>query len=128
MEAAKEPARFCVNCAQMVKVSDILERAANRLDKPGAWMKGALASDRNGYIVDPQSPQACAWCLAGAIAKECHDAGCSHFAATVADILVEYLPWNFDDIEVWSDDYRRTQGEVVALLRECAADLRTHSK
>jgi hypothetical protein len=51
----------------------VLLSAARRYIKRG-WCRTALALDAAGRMVSPRSPEACTWCLLGALERAKHDA------------------------------------------------------
>lgn len=51
----------------MSEIADILDQAADRLSKPGAWIRGPFAINSAGNEVDACDHWAVAWCAAGAL-------------------------------------------------------------
>jgi len=49
----------------------LLEAARMLLDDPDAWVQGAYAKDADGLPAHEMSPEACRWCLSGAIRALC---------------------------------------------------------
>lgn len=104
----------------MVSVAKILNRAADLIEKPGAWTQDAAARDSSGRRIEPTSREAVCWCTWGAIAK----VGGKHervaFDALIASLNLPdwYDPASFG--EVWNDAPGRTQDEAVAALRDAA--------
>lgn len=108
-----------------MSVADILERAADRLSKPGAWTQDELARDAEGKAVGPLDPAAVCWCMSGAIIAECPDAFAEWQAlGTVSSVL----PKVSEPILTYNDQKRRTQAEVVAKLCEAAAKAREQGR
>lgn len=105
----------------MVEVGDVLERAANRLSKPGAWTQGADSRDADGNDLDNVDPDdgdhsPVSWCAGGAIFAEAPNQVTYEAARNVlASVTGSYVPMD------WNDAAERTQQEVVAKLREAAA-------
>lgn len=101
-----------------MKIADILNRAADRLSKRGAWTKGADARDANGRDVsDPNDPDAVCWCVGGAIWRE-----------TPPDCQIGLVISFFsgavqgaDPIYEWNDKPSRRKHEVIATLKAAAA-------
>lgn len=94
----------------------IINRAADRLEKPGAWIQHILARNANGYSVMPRDKDAICWCLTGALILESGgDIGSCISArrAVAKEIGVRFLTG-------WNDCPGRTQSEVVTALREAA--------
>lgn len=107
----------------MSKIADILDRAADRLSKPGAWTQGANARDADGRGVSPNNPAAVCWCLSGvlysveprySVAREANDFMNRY-------VLVSYA-------HHWNDAPERTQSEVIQTLRQAADKAREAGK
>lgn len=96
-------------------VALVLERAADRLSKPGAWTQVHLARDVNGVPVKPGDYRATCWCISGALLREAPSRPLMDYPTLDAAIGM-YPSWN--------DAPERTQSEVVAKLREAAAAAR----
>lgn len=108
-----------VNPTDPAVVADVLERAANRLSKPGAWTQGHNARNAEGHVTVPSSEAAICWCMGGAILAE---SGGSK-ARAAFDIIRKVLPPQpsaHDPIAAFNDAPERTQQEVVQVLREAA--------
>lgn len=99
----------------MTPVANILNRAADRLSKEGAWAQRALAKTLDGTHVAPNNSDACSWCAIGAIRAETKDVYLHHRVeiALGKAIGTPYLT-------IWNDDPERTQDEVVATFRKAA--------
>lgn len=103
-------------------VADVLDAAADLLEKPGAWTQGAYARGKTGRKVTTRRAAVC-FCAIGAMSVA---AGC--------DPAVEGEPWEADvalrkaigdtQIADWNDTPGRTQDEVVAALRAAATSAR----
>lgn len=106
----------------MVSTADILERAANRISKPGAWIQGASARTAFGWITKPDDPNARCWCASGAICAEAEDHEQNQAVHKFLTRLLRQKVWG------WNDRKRRTQEEVVAKLKEAAAKAREVSQ
>jgi len=101
--------------------AEVLEAAADLLEKPGAWTQNEFARDAVGRVVYPTSTLATCWCVRGAIAavneeEDDHAANTRNWKAA-AKLLGFH---DVHDIEQWNDTPGRTQAEVVAALREAA--------
>jgi hypothetical protein len=96
----------------MSEIADILERAADRLSKPGAWTQGAFAGAGDGGGARADDSDAVCWCIMGAI--EAEGAHWNGAATRAVERLVH------DTAGSWNDAPERTQAEVVAKLREAA--------
>lgn len=46
-----------------------MTKAYELLDSPEKWCQGPYAEDASGEAVDERSPDACSWCLVGAISR-----------------------------------------------------------
>jgi len=93
-----------------MNVSEILNKAADLIEPPGAHLRYDIAHDKSGRSVAPDSKDAVCWCAVGAIFAV------SRFSAPKVRDLVEE---NIGDSLV-SFNNRRTQAEVVAALRAAA--------
>lgn len=107
-------------------VADILDRAADLIEPEGAWTQGALARDEAGLeALDPEDPDACCWCVAGAIQHVAGggwpDSVFDLYHAARRSVLVAVGMDENDRIAIWNDARHRTQAEVVAALRQAAA-------
>ena len=103
--------------------SEILSKAADIVEAPGAWIQGEYATTHSGTKVASDSPVACRFCAWGAI----ESAASRRYDLTVPagdaeETALETL-WNLvgGDIEAWNDVEGRTQSEVVAALRKAAS-------
>jgi hypothetical protein len=106
----------------MATVSEILTKAADLLEKPGAWTKFEFARDAAGRAVYQTSSLATCWCARGAIAavneeEDDHTANNRNWKAA-AQLMGFH---DVHDIEDWNDAPGRTQAEVVAALRTAAS-------
>jgi hypothetical protein len=115
-------------------VSEILNAAADLLEKPGAWTQGAFSRNADGsadYGEEDEEPIVAAtpvcWCALGAIAQvtdrdplalptfsEAYPTETGQAKRFLAGMLGV-------SVEIWNDASGRTQAEVVAKLREAAA-------
>jgi hypothetical protein len=102
-----------------MSVADSLEKAADLIEPEGAWTQGCYARLADGETTGSFNPDAVCWCALGAIQKTGggRDAFSALYDMMPADGLVS--PWN--------DAPERTQAEVVAKLREAAANARGRS-
>jgi hypothetical protein len=98
------------------KISDVLDRAADKIAPEGAWTQKTYArSTPKGRGVGVYNPKAICWCALGAIwaSEPSFDAQRRAIEALRAVAGVRHVP-------KWNDSKRRTQDEVVAALREAA--------
>ena len=103
--------------------ADILNAAADLLEKPGAWTQGTEARDQDGRsLVWGTDERAKCWCVVGALewASGRGRAATERAKALYAQstgIMMECLGAAIPD---WNDAPDRTQAEVVAALRKAA--------
>lgn len=104
-----------------MEVSEVLSKAADLLEKPGAWTQGASSRNASG---DPDDDNvirrdAVCWCAYGAILKAAGETLIigSPRAAAAAEIIDGIV---VADVTQWNDDPNRTQAEVVEALRQAA--------
>jgi len=101
-------------------VAEILNRAADLLEKPGAWTQGAYARDALGVGVQSvfeMPADAGCFCIAGAVARA---GGPERMWGALIPVIDLLGLERADEAVQWNDDPRRTQAEVVAALREAA--------
>jgi hypothetical protein len=111
------------------EIADVLDRAATHIDTVG-WIQGDLYDS----FTNPLKPLTqCRVCAIGALNMALH--GTPQFQLphdvkpdelTAHDVADAYLRSRIGGGELaeWNDTPGRAQGEVTALLRETAADLR----
>jgi hypothetical protein len=100
-----------------LKISDVLDRAADKIAPEGAWTQKTYArSTPKGRGVGVYSPKAICWCAVGAIFAVAGRDGV--VAVRVAIALREYLA--VSGVAHWNDEPERKQEEVVTALREAA--------
>jgi hypothetical protein len=103
-------------------VADVLDAAADLLEKPGAWTQKANARDADGNKVPVTGGKATCFCMAGAILHLTN--GDYHSAEYVRRVLPmpdeEWRDW----LVAFNDAPGRTQSEVVAALRAAATSAR----
>lgn len=85
-------------------------KAYELLAEPTAWTQGSYARNKAGKEVDSHSPEACAWCMAGAIEK-CYPND-TELVLIYSRILDEISPLN---VAKFNDS--RTHAEVLAILK-----------
>jgi hypothetical protein len=103
-----------------MKPLEILRDARAKIAEPDAWIKGDLARDIDGNVVEPAGADACQWCLEGALY-----AAAGTFPATPFDWDV-YAAWSIvrtcaptDAVYAFNDALETTHEEVLAVL-DCA--------
>ena len=97
----------------MTTVAEILNRAADRLSREGAWTQNAMAKDADGTQVPPRYATACQWCSKGAIRAETK----YFYDVYVAEQALASAIGNAA-IAAWNDDPARTQSDIVEAFRK----------
>lgn len=99
--------------------AEILTKAADLLEKPGAWTQKELGRRADGTPIrcGEDMAEAVCYCISGAIIAI---AGPDHLmrCTRAVEKVTRKLP------VIWNDAPERTQAEVVAKLREAAAKAR----
>lgn len=106
--------------------SEILSKAADLVEPKGAWYQGDFAANAEGDLVEPEDPDACRWCAAGAIHAIVDEMEPIAVEAKRYLWQVLALPLDKDHlyerpIGVWNDNVHRQQSEVVSALRQAAS-------
>ncbi len=97
---------------------EVLEAAADLLEKPGAWTQGAHARNAAGApMLVGSRPDAVCWCALGALDR---------MAPTndLWDATVQAMKEVVGHVADFNDATGRTQAEVVAALRQAARQSR----
>lgn len=100
----------------MTAVAQILNAAADLIEKPGAWTQETFARDATGRRVDMWSEDAKCFCVSSAIQRV--EGRFRRGAWNKFDGLTRQR--GFRHMADWNDHPGRTQAEVVAALREAA--------
>ena len=66
-----------------------LQRTKDRLTDPNDWIKAYTALDHNGESVYVKDPNACKWCLCGALCWASEESTQYYVLEAVADVLRE---------------------------------------
>ncbi len=74
------------------------------------WIQTCLAADKGFNSINPDNPEACYWCLLGAVYK-CYINDFKYIRSRLHDKIGS-------SIIVWNDDPRRIWEEVEALIKE----------
>lgn len=95
--------------------TEAIEAVSALLARPEAWCQGWEARDAAGQPVPAESPEACAWCLLGAIARVGGD-------EAVEERLLHILRTEFDrpalvELSQFNDGCFTEHADVLALLR-----------
>lgn len=98
---------------------EVLEAAADLLERPGAWTQGAFARDRKGWPQVSHDCRAICFCAVGAIYRV---SGYGPATSEAFSHLSSQVRRN--NIGEWNDKPNRTQSEVVAALRQAARQSR----
>jgi hypothetical protein len=96
-------------------VGDVLNAAADLIEKPGAWTQGCFARDPKGKQTGWRMDNAACFCVSGAISRE---SGGSWEAWYRFDGYTRQR--GFRHMAEFNDAPGRTQSEVVAALRQAA--------
>jgi len=112
-----------------MRVSDVLDRAADLIEPEGAWCQGADARDAHGCDVDYDSPRAKCFCIVGAINRvsglPINVRAADHWSwetRRAFRLAAGEMPMPFNDAD------GRTKAAVVTKLREAAAIAREQGK
>lgn len=102
----------------MSDFSAILTKAANLLERPGAWTQGTYGLDADEEGEGTLTPQCDCLCIYGGVTESSDgDWGGADGAMFVLTDVLGSSPI------AWNDEPGRTQAEVVALLRKAAASV-----
>ena len=105
---------------EALSVSEVLSRAADLLEKPGAWTQWAYGRDIFGDVEEdgsemPTDPVC--FCVQGAIGQVMGERPYGAPIYPVIGALADHLGVPAVDVPVWNDAPGRTQAEVVSALR-----------
>ncbi len=100
----------------MTDVADILNAAADLLEPEGAWTKNANARNAGGGLVSTRSPEACSWCVLGALDAVTADVP-GWRSAPAWRRLERHL--EIGNLSAWNDSQPNSK-PVVAALRAAA--------
>lgn len=88
------------------------------LATPDTWTQNAYAENACGIAVDARGPNACRWCIEGALAK-CFDVVEIRTIEEYHKLLKHVRETTgFMSIAHWNDYPQRTHAEVLELLKE----------
>lgn len=88
-------------------------KAYELLANPESWTTGFYATDKEDRPCHTLGPDACRWCMAGALIR-CYPGKCVR--APLDQIIQDRF--KFPSLESWQDEPGRTHAEVLALLKE----------
>ena len=100
----------------VVTAADLLERAAAVLYR--GWCQRELARDARGKKVMPEAPEACAWCMAGAIFRARYELGVQTDSGPLLRLARAVVGYPLSE---WND--AQTDAAVVIAALERAARL-----
>ncbi|WP_420478274.1 DUF6197 family protein [Brevundimonas sp. FT23028] len=112
----------------MATVSEILTKAADLLETPGAWTQGAEYRNEAGEDISdfdddaddlPADLTPVCWCAAGAI--WCQPISTPEKVAACEALAAAIGSGDRYEVPKWNDAPERTQAEVVAALRTAAS-------
>lgn len=102
-------------------VAEVLDGAANLLEKPGAWTQDAYARGKSGREVTTRKAAVC-FCALGAIDYVSgYNPGVGGDNEAKCYLASAITGRRYGGIASFNDDPIRTQAEVVAKLRKAAA-------
>lgn len=97
-----------------------IQRARRLLSSPSRWTKGAEAKDQYGVPVGEKSPEACQWCLRGALRAVSINGDYEPARKAVESVLTEK---GFTGLPHFNDSYNTKYHQVVQVLDEADARL-----
>lgn len=103
-----------------MRVSEILNKAADLLEKPGAWTQGTFASDDERSLhLYGWEPGATCFCVLGAAQRVC--GGWKEWEDSRQEVVSAVRKTTGAEPQIFNDLAGQTQEKVVAALREAAA-------
>lgn len=127
----REKYRWKANCKL---AAELLDEAALILADERRWTRGAHAKDADGIAVDPCAPEACAWCLEGAVLAAVprltnRDPLATYASASAIHAMVQEVRRikrnsNVQSVYDWNDDRFTRHADVLSVARKAATDLR----
>lgn len=106
-----------------MSVLDDLKQMETLLNGDGRWIKYEEAQDANGKAVLGENPDACCWCLIGAMMRVSKDGEhvdlgrVSDLSNAIYNALGE-VPLNRPTLVSFNDAANTTQDDVLALIRK----------
>ena len=98
-----------------------IRRARNLLSDPKRWTKGSDAQKAfTREAIDPKNPEACQWCLRGALKAVALNGDYGPASTAVLDVLNER---GFKSIPGFNDSYNTKHSDVLRVLDEADARL-----
>jgi hypothetical protein len=97
------------------KPSEALRATRELLTPQGAWCRVFFAKDARGYRVDVKAPEACSWCLFGALEASTNFS--SFFPAR--EFLLDATA--SESLMLWNDRDNQTQEQVLSALSRAIA-------
>lgn len=107
----------------MTTTKDILLKAAEIVEQ--GWTQGEMARTAEDSKCGVSNPNACKFCMSGAIVRAVKEAQDGNYrrAIAAANLLVQRK--GYPSMPHFNDASARTQAEVAAALREAAHDHQT---
>lgn len=98
----------------MKTILEVLEAVDVKLDSPERWTQLAYARDVNEKRVAENHPNACCWCLVGAVISVSEDPDHTGIADAAGNLTLEFLSKQVPTIFLhqWNDHPDRTFFEV----------------
>ncbi|MDE1999316.1 MAG: hypothetical protein KGI52_10360 [Burkholderiales bacterium] len=113
------------------EIADAAEAVGHVFLIPGTWARKAYARDKRGACVSVSAPEACAWCVAGAIraATDCSDHNGAVEYTLSAWLALNVSEWNdLLNVVKWSDAPGQTAENIANELFNFADAMRASSK
>ena len=107
-----------------MRPKEILVQARHLLQKPQSWSQGAFAYNEGDHRVSFTDPNACSFCLEGAIRRAALRGCASEAQLERALMLVRttiHVPGNYSSIQGWNDRETTKHSDVLAVLDKAIA-------
>lgn len=98
---------------------EILEKAREKIARPENWCRGALARDAKRRSVRPETPEACRWCVFGAVQAATNVN--ANPAALDAFRLLNDAARPSQGMDNFNDNYRHSHADILALFDRAIA-------
>jgi len=97
-----------------------LEHAASLIEK--GWCQGAFAKDKNGKPVVAASPEAVAWCAAGAVMRAMHDKNTWHLSGQIWGAIKSVIGTE-QHFSAWGEEKGRQKTDILAVFAAAVSKL-----